>query len=73
MISTTDTTKEATNYGNFEDKTIEIPRNGTGKWKTAKIQLKKASLEDSCSHLTDFGVRGQYSDCYIKDVKVTVK
>lgn len=69
----TNTTKEATNYGNFEDRTIEIPRNGTGKWKTAKVQLKKASLEDSCSHLTDFGVRGQYSDCYIKDVKVTVK
>lgn len=69
----TNTTKEATNYGNFEDKTIEIPRNGTGKWKTAKVQLKKASLEDSCSHLTDFALRGQYSDCYIKDVKVTVK
>ncbi len=69
----TNTTKEATNYGNFEDRIIEIKRSGTGKWKTAKVQLNNASLEDSCSHLTDFALRGQYSDCYIKDVKVTVK
>ncbi len=69
----TNTTKEATNYGNFEDKTIEIARNGTGKWKTARVRLNNASLEDSCSHLTDFAIRGQYSDCYVKDIKVTVK
>lgn len=69
----TNTTKLPVDYANYEDASISIKRSGSGKWKTATVHLKNASLEDTCAHLTDFAIRGRMSDVYIKDISVTVE
>ena len=69
----TNTTKLPYDYANYEDASISIKRSNSGKWKTATVHLKKASLEDTCAHLTDFAIRCRMSDVYIKDINVTVE
>ena len=72
VLKYTTSVEGKTEYANCENAFVEIKRNGSGKWKTAEVELKNISLMNSGKHISDFSVSGKHSKLYIKDITVEI-
>ena len=73
MLRYTSSVEDVHNLYKQEDKYITIERNNSGAWKDAEIIIDELSLENSCKHLCDFVLSGQYSEANVTDIKVEIK
>lgn len=73
MLRYTSSVEDVHNLYKQEDKYITVERNNTGKWKEAEIVIDELSLENSCKHLCDFVLSGQYSEAKVTDIKVEIQ
>ena len=73
MLTYTSSVEDVHNLYKQEDKYITVERNNTGKWKEAEIVIDELSLENSCKHLCDFVLSGQYSEAKVTDIKVEIQ
>ena len=73
MLRYTSSVEDVHNLYKQEDKYITVERNNTGKWKEAEIVIDELSLENSCKHLCDFVLSGQYSEAKVTDINVEIK
>ena len=73
MLRYTSSVEDVHNLYKQEDKYITIERNNSGVWKEAEILIDELSLENSCKHLCDFVLSGQYSEAKVTDIKVEIK
>lgn len=66
----TSSTEKPTEYANQEDMKFTVERSDSGKWKTVTLNLKNAGLNNSGKHLSDFAVKGRFSEVVVGDVEV---
>lgn len=73
MLRYTSSVEDVHDLYKQEDKYLTVERNNSGKWKTAELVIDELSLENSCKHLCDFVLSGQYSEAKITDIKVEIQ
>ena len=73
MLRYTSSVEDVHNLYKQEDKYITIERKNTGKWKEAEIVIDELSLSNSCKHLCDFVLSGQYSEAKVTDINVELR
>ena len=56
---------------NRENKVVTIPRNNSGKWKTAEFEIKNANLNNACKYQSDFAIYSPYSQMTIRNLELS--